>query len=48
LIDGDGYFGLSKAGYACLEIVMDIRDKHCLYQIKEKFGGSIKIKSDVK
>lgn len=47
LIDGDGCFLLSKKGYASLEIVMEIRDKHCLYQIKEKFGGSIKIKSDV-
>jgi len=47
LIDGDGYFGLSTLGYASLEIVMEIRDKHCLYQVKEKFGGSIKIKSDV-
>ena len=47
LIDGDGCFQLSKKGYASLEIVMETRDKHCLYQIKQKFGGSIKIKSDV-
>nr|YP_008816009.1 putative LAGLIDADG homing endonuclease [Closterium baillyanum]AGZ90275.1 putative LAGLIDADG homing endonuclease [Closterium baillyanum] len=47
VIDGDGCFQLSKKGYACLEITMDIRDKHCLYQIKQKFGGSVKIKSDI-
>jgi ubiquinol-cytochrome c reductase cytochrome b subunit len=27
---------------------MDIRDQHCLYQIKQKFGGSVKLKSGVK
>lgn len=48
LIDGDGCFQLSKKGYVSLEITMDIRDKHCLYQIKDKFGGSIKVKSGVK
>lgn len=47
LIDGDGCFQLSKKGYASLEIVMDIRDKHCLYTIKQKFGGSVKVKSGI-
>jgi hypothetical protein len=47
LIDGDGCFPLSKKGYASLEIVMETRDKHCLYLIKQKFGGSVKLKSDV-
>jgi hypothetical protein len=47
LIDGDGCFQLSKKGYASLEIVMEIRDKHCLYLIKQKFGGSIKLRSGV-
>lgn len=47
LIDGDGCFQLSKKGYASLEITMDIRDRHCLYQIKQKFGGSVKLKSGV-
>jgi len=47
LIDGDGSFQLSKKGYASLEITMETRDKHCLYLVKQKFGGSIKIKSDV-
>jgi hypothetical protein len=48
LIDGDGCFLLSKKGYASLEITMDIRDQHCLYQIKQKFGGSVKLRSGVK
>lgn len=42
LIDGDGYFILTKKGYASCEITMDIRDKKALYEIKQKFGGSIK------
>ena len=45
LIDGDGCFQLSKKGYASLEIVMELRDKHCLYIIKQKFGGSVKLKA---
>jgi len=44
LIDGDGCFQLSKKGYASLEVVMELRDKHCLYQIKQKFGGSVKLR----
>jgi hypothetical protein len=47
IIDGDGSFKISKKGYASLEIVMDIRDKHCLYQIKQKFGGSVKLRSGI-
>jgi hypothetical protein len=47
LIDGDGCFQLSKKGYASLEIVAHIRDKNCLYQIKQKFGGSIKVKANL-
>ena len=42
LIDGDGYFHLSKKGYASLEITMEIRDSMCLYKVKNVFGGSIK------
>ena len=42
LIDGDGYFYLSKKGYASLEITMETRDAQCLYKIKNQFGGSIK------
>jgi LAGLIDADG DNA endonuclease family protein len=42
LIDGDGYFILTKKGYASCEITMDVRDKKALYEIKHKYGGSIK------
>jgi hypothetical protein len=24
---------------------MELRDKHCLYQIKQKFGGSVKLRA---
>ena len=45
LIDGDGSFLLSKKGYASFELTMDIRDEHCLNIIKNKYGGSIKLRS---
>jgi len=44
-IDGDGCFLLSKKGYASLEITIQLRDKKCLYLIKQKFGGSVKLYS---
>jgi len=43
LIDGDGCFLLSKKGYASLEIVAQLRDKQCLYLIKQKYGGAVKL-----
>ena len=46
-IDGDGYFHLSKKGYASFEITVDIRDKACLYHIKDKYGGSFKLKQSL-
>ena len=48
LIDGDGCFLLSKKGYASLEITMDIRDERALQAVKNVYGGSIKLKSNVK
>lgn len=48
LIDGDGSFLLSKAGYASLEITMDIRDEHALQVVKNAYGGSIKLRSNAK
>ena len=42
LIDGDGYFILTKKGYTSCEITMDVRDNKALYEIKQKYGGSIK------
>ena len=43
IIDGDGCFQLSKKGYASLEIVTQLRDKRCLYLIKQKYGGAVKL-----
>ena len=48
LIDGDGYFILTKKGYTSCEICMDVRDKKALYEIKHKYGGSIKPVSGAK
>lgn len=45
LIDGGGCFLLSKKGYASLEIVTELRDKHCLYQIKQAFGGAVQLRA---
>lgn len=42
LIDGNGYFILTKKGYASCEICMDARDKKVLYLVKHKYGGTIK------
>lgn len=42
LIDGDGCFLLSKAGYGSFEITMGLKDEHCLNQIKQRYGGSLK------
>lgn len=45
VIDGDGYFGISKLGHCSLEIVMEPRDIACLCKIKYRYGGSIKATS---
>jgi hypothetical protein len=42
LIDADGHFFESKKGYANFKIVVPEKDKSLLYEIKHKFGGSIK------
>lgn len=41
VIDGDGYFGVSKKGHCSLEIVMEPRDIACLYKIKHRYGGTV-------
>jgi hypothetical protein len=45
LIDGDGCFQLSKKGYGSLEIVTELRDQQALYQVKQKFGGAVKLRA---
>lgn len=42
IIDGDGYFLLSKNGYNSCEITMDVRDKKVLFLIQPLYGGSVK------
>ena len=48
LIDGDGYFGIINKKYTSLEILVALEDEIALKEIKNKFGGSIKLKSGVK
>ncbi|KAN0004758.1 hypothetical protein ACTFIU_002000 [Dictyostelium citrinum] len=48
LIDGAGSFTLNKAGYANLEIVMELREVDCLAEIKQRFGGTIKTRAGLK
>ena len=45
LIDGDGSFGITQKKYTNCEITVELRDAKCLYLIKNKFGGSIKLRS---
>lgn len=45
LIDGDGCFIVSNKGYTSLEITMELSDKSALCSIKDKYGGSIKLRS---
>lgn len=47
LIDGDGCFLVSKSGYTSCEITMGVDDEHALLEIKQKVGGSIKIRAGV-
>lgn len=48
LIDGDGSLLLSKSGYPSCEITMALQDEHALAIIKQKLGGSLKLRSGVK
>ena len=48
LIDGDGYFSMSKKGVARLLITLDIRDIKALYEIRSKFGGAIRMLANAK
>lgn len=45
LIDGDGCFLVSNKGYSSLEITMELSDKSALCSIKDKYGGSIKLRN---
>lgn len=45
LIDGDGYFGISKNKYISCEITLKNSEYNALAKIKAQFGGSIKIRT---
>lgn len=47
LIDGDGCFLVSKAGYVSCEITMGSNDLHCVRVLQNALGGSIKMRSGV-
>lgn len=42
VIDGDGCFLVSKAGYSSCEITMHVYDEPLLMRIKQELGGSVK------
>ena len=48
LIDGDGSLLVSKSGHTSCEITMGLQDEHALAIIKQKLGGSLKLRSGVK
>lgn len=48
LIDGDGSLLVSKSGYTSCEITMGLEDEQALMSIKQKLGGSVKLRSGVK
>ena len=48
LIDGDGSLLVSKPGYVSCEITMGLQDEYALAIIKQKLGGSIKLRSGAK
>lgn len=45
VIDGDGSLQVSKKGYTSLEITMGLEDLKLLEYIRDKLGGSIKMRS---
>lgn len=48
LIDGHGSLLLSKSGYPSSEITMSLQDEHALAIVKQKLGGSIKLRPGAK
>jgi ubiquinol-cytochrome c reductase cytochrome b subunit len=48
LIDGDGSLLVTKSGHTSCEITMGLQDEHSLAIIKQKLGGSLKLRSGVK
>ena len=48
LIDGDGYFGVSKAGYVSCEVTLHEDEVQALYKIQKQCGGKIHPRKGVK
>ncbi|HSF71548.1 MAG TPA: LAGLIDADG family homing endonuclease, partial [Methylotenera sp.] len=48
LIDGDGCFLISKAGYVSCEITVSLADEPMLLRVKQQLGGSVKLRSGCK
>ena len=45
LIDGDGYFGISRTHYVSCEITVHLTEIQVLYKIKDLFGGSVTLRN---
>lgn len=45
IIDSHGYLLISKTGHSSCEIIMNNNDEHTLLLIKNKLGGSVKLRS---
>lgn len=48
LIDGGGSLLVNKSGYTSAEITMGLEDEQALMSIKQKLGGSVKLRSGLK
>ena len=48
LIDGDGSLLVNKSGYTSCEITISLHDALALSKIKQKLGGSLKLRSGVR
>ena len=48
LIDGNGYFNITKGKYPLCEILTELINEKILREIQNKFGGSIKLRAGIK
>lgn len=45
IIDGKGYLCIKNNQNVCCEIIMPLKDEYLLFQIKQKLGGKLKLRS---
>lgn len=45
LIDGDGCLGVTQSKYTNCEITVELKDQKALYYVKQRLGGSVKLRS---